>query len=56
LISVFCWGCSGLDRARKKDGRFGKAKVDRIGITRSKKQINIKANDDFYTEEYALAA
>ena len=56
LLSIFCWGCSGLDRARKKDGRFGKAKVDRIGITRSKKQINIKANDDFYTEEYALAA
>jgi len=56
LLSILCWGCSGLDRARKKDGRFGKAKVDRIGTTRSKKQINIKANDDFYTEEYALAA
>ncbi len=49
-------GVSGFDRARKKDGRFGNAKVDRIGISRSKKQINIKANDAFYTEEYALAA
>ena len=48
-------GVSGFDRARKKDGRFGNAKVVGLRVLgRRSKKIN--ANDDVYTEEYALAA
>jgi len=49
-------GVSGFDRQPKVMRRIGNAKVVRIGITRSKMQIKINANDDVYSEDFALAA